>query len=112
VLVFHTSNRVDGDVVTAYQQHFPQHLIERLEANGVALPEPPEAFRRRAESYADEWRAREGALASRAEVEGLLGAAGFDIEDLTPIEVDRPKEFHELAAKVNKQRFLAVARSR
>jgi len=112
VLVFHTSNRVDGDAVTAYQQHFPQHLIERLEANGVALPEPREAFRRRTESYADEWRAREGALASRAEVESLLGVAGFDIEDLTPIEVDRPKQFRELAAKVNKQRFLAVARSR
>jgi len=56
--------------------------------------------------------AREGALASRAEVESLLGVAGFDIEDLTPIEVDRPKQFRELAAKVNKQRFLAVARSR
>jgi hypothetical protein len=112
VLVFHTSNRVEGDAVAAYQQHFPQHLIERLEANGIDLPEPREAFRRRAQAYSDEWRTREGALGSRAEVEGLLGAAGFEIEDLAPIEVDRPKQFRELAAKVNKQRFLVVARSK
>jgi SAM-dependent methyltransferase len=111
VLVFHTSNRVDGNLIAAYRQHFPQHLIERLEVNGIELPEAREAFRRRAEAYSDEWRKREGALGSRADVEGLLGAAGFDIEELTPIQVDRPEQFRELAAKVDKQRFLAIARS-
>jgi SAM-dependent methyltransferase len=111
VLVFHTSNSVEGNVVAEYRQRFPQHLIEQLEANDVKLPEPREAFRRRAQAYADEWRAREGALGSRADVEGLVRAAGFDMEEVTPMRIERPEPFRQLAAKVNKQRFLAVARS-
>jgi SAM-dependent methyltransferase len=111
VLVFHTSNSVEGNVVAEYRQRFPQHLIEQLEANDVKLPEPREAFRRRAQAYADEWRAREGALGSRADVEGLVRAAGFDMEEVTPMRIERPEPFRQLVAKVNKQRFLAVARS-
>lgn len=111
VLVFHTSNRVDGDAVAAYRQHFPQNLIERLEANGIPLPEPRDAFRQRAEAYSDEWRKREGAFGSLADVEGLIRAAGFDIEEVTPMRVERPEAFRQFAATVNKQRFLAVARS-
>lgn len=110
VLVFHTSHSVEGSVVTEYRQHFPQHVIAQLEAKNIELPESREAFRRRAEAYAEEWRAREGALGSQADVEGLIGAAGLDIEEIALMEIERPEPFRQLAAKVNKQRFLVVAR--
>lgn len=110
VLVFHTSHGVEGNVVAEYRERFPQHLIAQLEAKNIALPEPHQAFRRRVQAYADEWRAREGAFGSRADVEGLISAAGFEVEEVTPMQVERSEPFRQLAAKVDKQRFLAVAR--
>jgi hypothetical protein len=110
VLVFRTSARIEGSLVPEYRRDYPIHLIEQLEARNVVLPESREAFRRRIEVYFEERRGREGAHANRTEVEELIKAAGFEIEDLTPIEATMSEPFHQFAASFGLQRFMVIAR--
>lgn len=112
VLVFRTSARIEGKLLPGYREGYARHLIEQLEAVNIPLPEPRDDFRRRVEIYAEERWAREGAHASREEVEKLIEAAGFAIQDLMPIEASQSDPFRALAAKISKQRFLAIASPR
>lgn len=112
VLLFRTSARIEGSLLPEYLDGYPKHLIEQLEGMNIELPESREAFRRRIEIYSEERRAREGAHTTRAEVEQLIEAAGFWIEDLMPIEASMSEPFRQLAAKITKQRFLAIAKPR
>lgn len=112
VIVFRTSARIEGSLLAEYRASYPKYLIEQLEAMNVELPEPREIFARRVDAYAEERRAREGAHVSRAEVEQLIEAAGFEIEDITQIEAEQSAQFRRLTAKIGKARFVAVARSR
>ena len=112
VILFRTSARIEGNLLPQYREAYPKHLIEKLEHMNIALPEPREEFRRRVEVYSEERRAREGAHTSRADVERLIEAAGFAIESVTVIEASPSAPFKQFAAKLSKQRFLAVAKSR
>jgi SAM-dependent methyltransferase len=110
VLVFRTSPRIEGTLVPEYLRRYPMNLIEQLEARNIALPEPYESFRHRVETYFDERRGREGAHSSRAEVEQLIKAAGFAIEEIMPIDADMSEPFRQFCADIGLQRFLAIAR--
>jgi SAM-dependent methyltransferase len=110
VLVFRTSPRIEGSLVPEYLRGYPMNLIEQLEDSNVPLPEPREAFRRRLEVYFEERRAREGTHTSRAEVEELIKAAGFVIEEITPIDANMSEPFRQFCAKIGLQRFLAIAK--
>jgi len=110
VLVFRTSARIQGSLSEEYRCSHALRLIEELEARNIALPEPRENFRRRAEVYFDERRMREGAHSSRADVERLIKAAGFAIENVVQIEPIMSEPFRQFAVKIDKQRFLAIAR--
>lgn len=112
VLVFRTSARIEGKLLPEYREGYARHLIEQLEAVNIPLPEPLDAFRRRVEIYAEERRAREGAHTSREEVEHLIEAAGFTIQDLMRIDTTQSEPFRALAAKISKQRFLVIASPR
>jgi 2-polyprenyl-3-methyl-5-hydroxy-6-metoxy-1,4-benzoquinol methylase len=109
VLVSRTSDRIGGKLLPEYREGYARHLLEQLEAMKIPLPEPHDAFRRRIETYAEEHRAREGAHASREELEQLIEAAGFAIQDLMPIDASQSDPFRVLAAKISKQRFLVIA---
>jgi SAM-dependent methyltransferase len=110
VLVFRTSARIEDNLLTEYRDSYPKHLIERLAAANVALPESPDDFRRRAQAYAEERRSREGAHASRADVEQMLEVAGFSIEDIASIEASVSAPFRRIYEKIDKRRFLAIAK--
>jgi SAM-dependent methyltransferase len=112
VLAFRTSARIDGSLLPEYRERYPKHLIEQLEDMKIALPEPREAFRRRVELYSEERRMREGAHASRAEVEQLIDLAGLELEGVTPVDSVASAPFRELTARIGKERFLAIARPR
>jgi SAM-dependent methyltransferase len=112
VLVFRTSARIEGNLLQEYREAYPRHLIEQLERMNVILPESCENFRRRVEIYSTEREAREGAHASAAEVEELIEAAGFAIENLMSIEASMSAPFRDLTAKIGKQRFIAIAKPR
>jgi SAM-dependent methyltransferase len=112
VIVFRTSARIEGNLLREYRETYARTLIERLEDLNIPLPERHEDFRRRVEVYAEERRLREGAHQNRADVEQLIGDAGFAIEDLTAIEADLSAPFRQFNAKIDKQRFLIVARAK
>jgi len=110
-ITFRTSGRIEGGLLSEYRVAYPKRLVEKLEQMNIALPEPREEFRRRLETYAEERRAREGALSDRADVERLIETAGFTIDEVVPLEANRSALFHRLTAKIDKQRHLAIARS-
>jgi len=110
VLVFRTSPRIDGDLAPEYRRNYPMHLIEQLEGRKIPLPEPREAFHNRAERYYEERREREGANATRAEVERLMHDAGFVIEEIARIDAIMSEPFRQFCERIGLQRFLAVAR--
>jgi len=112
VIVFRTSARIEGNLLPEYRESYPKHLIGQLDAMNVVLPEPRDNFTRRVEAYAEERRVREGAHATRAEVAHLIETAGFEIENLTQIEAEQSAPFQQLTAKIAKERFVAIARSR
>jgi SAM-dependent methyltransferase len=112
LLNFRTGGRIEGGLLPEYRERYPRHLIEQLEAAGVALPEPREAFHQRVADYSEERRPRQGAHFSRADVEQLIDAAGFRIDDVMSVESPRSAPFRELTAKIGKQRFLAIARAK
>jgi SAM-dependent methyltransferase len=112
VIVFRTSTRVDTNLATEYVDSHAARLIEHLESLRIPLPAPQDIFRRHAERFFEERRAREGAHVDCKGVEDLIATAGFEMEEVTPFEVERSESFRQLAAKVGKQRFLAVARLR
>jgi SAM-dependent methyltransferase len=112
LIVFRTSSRIEGNILQQYRETYSKSLIERLEEMNVPLPERREYFRRRVDDYSEERRTREGAHQNRADVEQLIEAAGFSIEQLTSIEANISAPFRQLTAKINKQRFLMVAKPR
>jgi len=112
VLVFRTSARIEGKLLPEYRKAYSNELIEQLEALNIPLPEAREAFRRRVEIYAEMRRAREGVHGCREEVEQLIEAAGFTIQDVLPLEASQSDPFRALAAKIPKQRFLMTAAPR
>lgn len=109
VIAFRTSARIEGELLQAYQERYAKYLIERLDAANIPLPESRDAFLRRVEIYAEERLAREGTHGSREEVERLLNAAGFAIDEITPIETNQSEPFLQFATKIAKQRYLAIA---
>jgi SAM-dependent methyltransferase len=110
VLVFRTSARIEAGLLPEYREAYPKNLVERLEAMNIALPEPRDDFRRRVETYAEERRAREGAHPTRAGVESSIEAAGFEIEDMSEVQANLSAPFRHFTAKIDKRRFLAIAR--
>jgi SAM-dependent methyltransferase len=109
VLVFRTSPRIEASVAASYRHDYPRHLIEQLETRGVPLPESRQTFQNRLEVYFEDRRRREGTHGNRAEVESLITAAGFEIEELIPIVAPMSAPFVQFAAKIGLQRFLVVA---
>lgn len=112
LIVFRTSSRIEGSLLQKYRETYSKSLIERLEEMNIPLPERREDFRRRVDDYSEERRTREGAHQNRTDVEQLIEAAGFSIEQLTSIEANISAPFRQLTAKINKQRFLMVAKPR
>jgi SAM-dependent methyltransferase len=112
LLVFRTSARIEGSLLQEYRETYSQSLIARVEEMNIPLPERREDFRRRVDEYSEERRTREGAHQNRTDVEQLIEAAGFLIEELTSIEANVSAPFRQFTAKINKQRFLMVARPR
>jgi SAM-dependent methyltransferase len=112
IMMFRTGNRVEDDFLSEYRTGYAERLIAQLDSRNIVLPEPRETFRRRVENYAEERRAREGALRDRAEVEKLIAQAGFAIESLTPTEAKLAMPFQDITAKLSKRHFLVIARPR
>jgi SAM-dependent methyltransferase len=110
VIVFRTSDRIGDSLLAEYRESYPKYLIERLAAANITLPESPAEFKRRVQAYAEERRAREGAHSSCADVEQMLKAAGFSIEDITSIEANVSVPFRQIYEKIDKKRFLAIAK--
>jgi len=110
VLAFRASPRIEASLAPEYQRGYATGLMEELEKRNIPLPESREAFRRRVELYFEERRAREGANNTRAEVEQLINAAGFAIENVVSIDADMSEPFRHFCAKIGLQRFLAVAK--
>jgi len=110
LLAFRTSSHIEGALLHEYKESYRKNIIEQLESRNVELPEPRKEFYRRLEEYSEERRKREGAHQSYEEVEGLLKVAGFEIENINPIESEQSEPFRRFAAKIQKKRFLAIAR--
>lgn len=110
VLVFRTSARIEGDFLPEYRHGYALQLIKQLKVRNIPLPEPHETFRRRVEVYSEQRRGWEGAHSTRAEVEQLIKAAGFAIENITQIEAVMSEPFRQFGARIGLQRFLAVVR--
>jgi SAM-dependent methyltransferase len=109
LIVFRTSARIEGSLLREYRESYSKNLIDRLDELNIPLPEGREDFRRRIEDYSEERRLREGAHKTRAEVEQLIEAAGFSIEELISIEAELSTPFRQFNAKIDKQRFMMVA---
>jgi SAM-dependent methyltransferase len=109
VLVFRTRPRLVDKFGDEHRYDFSRRLIQELEARNIPLPEPRESFQRDLEMYFEERRAREQTHAARADVEQLATDAGFDIEEIEPIDSTIAKPFVQLAARRGLQRFLMVA---
>jgi SAM-dependent methyltransferase len=109
-LTFRTGGQIEGGLLPAYREAYPLRIIEKLREMRIALPEPREDFRRRLATYAEERREREGALSSPAAVELMIRSAGFDIQEMTPLEDNSSALFHRLTEQIGKRRFLAIAR--
>jgi SAM-dependent methyltransferase len=112
LIVFRTSARIEGSLLREYRETYSKNLIERMEEMNIPLPEQREDFRRRVDEYSEERRTREGAHQNRADVEQLIETAGFSIEELTSIEANLSAPFRQFNAKIDKQRFLMVAKPR
>ncbi len=110
MIVFRTSSRIDGALLPEYREAYPKQLIQSLEDASVALPERRDDFRRRVQNYAEERRAREGAHLSRADVEKIIEAAGFAIDEVASVEASLSAPFRQITDKIEKRRFLAIAR--
>jgi len=110
LIAFRTSSHIEGALLHEYQDSYRKNIIEQLESRNVELPEPRKEFYRRLEEYSEERRKREGAHQSYEEVEELLKAAGFEIESINPIESEQSDPFRRFAAKIQKKRFVAIAR--
>jgi ubiquinone/menaquinone biosynthesis C-methylase UbiE len=110
LIVFRTSKRIEGSLLREYRETYSKSLIKSLDKMKIPLPERREDFRRRVDKYSEERRTREGAHQNRSDVEQLIEAAGFSIEELTLIEANQSTPFRQLTAKIDKQRFLMVAK--
>lgn len=80
-----------------------------LEGRGVTLPEARPAFLARLREFGLAQSERELAFETANSVQALLDAAGFRMEELTPIEKDRAAAFG-YHAEVARESFFAVAR--
>ena len=112
LIVFRTSSRIEGNLLQEYRETYSNNLIKELEAINIPLPERREDFRRRVDDYSEERRAREGAHHTRADVEQMIRDAGFAIEELTAIEAKLSAPFRDFNAKIDKRRFLIIAKPR
>lgn len=110
LIAFRTSSHIEGALLHEYKDSYRKNIIEQLESRNVELPDPHKEFYRRLEEYSEERRKREGAHQSYEEVEGLIKTAGFEIETINPIESEQSEPFRRFAAKIQKKRFLAIAR--
>jgi ubiquinone/menaquinone biosynthesis C-methylase UbiE len=111
LLVFRTSARIEGSLLREYRDSYSKNLIEKLGEMNIPPPEEHEDFRRRIDEYSEERRMREGAHQNCADVEQLIEDAGFAIEELASIEANQSAPFRQFNAKINKRRFLIVAKS-
>ncbi len=112
VMAFRTSSPVDANLEPEYVRGQALRLVAQLECQNIPLPVPRDVFHRYAEAFFEERRAREGAHVDRGAVEQLIVAAGFEIEEVTPFDVEASESLRQLAARFGKQRFVVVARPR
>src|SRR5262245_58802945 len=110
LIAFRTSAHIEGALLHEYQDSYRKNIVEQLESSKVESPEPRKEFYRRLDEYSEERRKREGAHKSYQEVEELLKAAGFEIENLYSIKSDQSDAFRRFATKIHKKRFLAICR--
>jgi SAM-dependent methyltransferase len=106
ILRFRTREHTDSGNLLQYRERVPRHLIERLEKMNIPLPESREAFRSRAEAYAQERHVREGTEGDYAETAQLVEAAGFAIEKMTAIESNPSAPVGDSTPNISK--FLAI----
>jgi Methyltransferase domain len=109
VLVFRTSDRIEGALLDEYRIGYAANVVDQLQALNIPLPESRDRFQRQVEIYAEERRAREGAHTSLKEIQELVSNAGLVVKDLRQIEAIQTKPFREFANKISKKRFLMVA---
>jgi hypothetical protein len=109
VLLFNTGHAVAGELARESRGGYANWVIEELKRLNVPLPESEADFRVRLEAHSRRREAREGAFAEPGEVEALLGAAGFNIDDCSEIGVQLARPVESFIAKISKRRFLAVA---
>ena len=109
VLVFRTSDRIEGELLDEYRIGYAANVVNQLQTLNIPLPESRDRFQRQVEIYAEERRAREGAHTSLTQVKDLVSKAGFVVKDLRQIEAAQSKPFREFANKISKKRFLMVA---
>jgi SAM-dependent methyltransferase len=112
LIVFRTSVQIEGDLLREYRETYSNDVIRELMAKKISLPEDHDAFRHRLDEYSEERRAREGAHQSHGEVEQMIVDAGFAIEEFTPIDADLAVTFQKFNAKIDKRRFMIVAKPR
>lgn len=109
VLVFRINSGRETYAAPHRCQDYATHLIEHLRVKKIPLPESDAQFRDRVQIYFEERRARQNTYSDRMEVEALLRAAGFEIEQLVSIVSPMAADFVQL--KSNLHRFLAIAKA-
>jgi SAM-dependent methyltransferase len=110
VLLFNTGQAVVAGLARESRTGYASWVIDELSRLDVPLPESETAFRARLDAHSQRREAREGAFAQPSEVEGLLEAAGFKVDDCSEIGVKLTQPVESFVSKISKRRFVAVAR--
>jgi SAM-dependent methyltransferase len=110
LLAFRINTHTENSPAVDSWRYYATHLIKCLKANKIPLPEPCEQLRDRLQIYVEERRERQNTYSDRAEVEALVKASGFDIENIAPIVSPMAADFVRLKSSL--YRFLTVAKAR
>jgi SAM-dependent methyltransferase len=110
VMLFRAGRRITGELLPEYRAGYVHWILGELDRLQVPLPETREAFGVRLNAYALDHETREGAMSEPDEVVELLETAGFDIEQVVPVEPALSVSFKRLESKLSKQRFVVVAK--
>ena len=109
VLMFNTGRRVAGRLAQESRDGYADWVMQELRRLDVPLPERDDDFRARLARHSQRRELREGAFAEPGEVEFVLRAAGFAIEQCEEIGMELARPVQGFVAKISKRRFMALA---